>query len=69
MTDEELGIGVQVWAYNTEVAAAREDMRERGVVVESYRFLDETHWKVELIDTPCRQVLSHRAAWLAPRWE
>lgn len=69
MTDDQIKIGDLVWAYNMEPDRAREDMKQRGIVVRSYHFIDEAHWLVELIDAPCRQVLAHRAGWLAPRSE
>lgn len=59
--------GDLVWAHNMDPGEWQVVVRLPGTVVGSYRFIDETHYLVEL--PSIGSTLSHRESWLEPREE
>lgn len=69
LTDADVYVGMDVWAYNVDADTFPFLKPHRGKVVHSYDFGGEKHWHVELIDLPCRPTYCHRSGWLQPRNE
>lgn len=59
--------GDRVWAHNMDPGEWQVVVRLPGILVRSYKFLDETHWLVEL--PTIGSTLSHKESWLKPREE